>query len=396
MISCECSTGKPIAMAGKTAASADLQASRPRKMQKVVEILADEKTYPGDVPPVARSMLVDAAPFVLGNVEASPHAHVEATAGFIHAALTGIQTQAVANAAAAVARTEEAKVTLDAAEASQNEAIDAVDSMKRKELDAAKVLRKAENAVKQAEADVVTAHSAHALAQKAQKSDAKLVQTAAGVLEYNFSTLADGNSGSDATQLEHIEAVTGFLQQMGTEESLVSSVPAIFKKTVEQRSQWDLLAIEEIKKAIVDHRDKASARLATTSKEEKEAEAEALGESAILWVSGRRVAEAAAHVEEVRSQLPAADAAVTSAFAVAEVHQKTFDRLSGESTRLQAAVEAVQAGLEAFERRHEAPAEDQAEVEAAFAEAAAELGTSPKEAQNVADALMSKPTPCRE
>jgi len=358
----------------------------------------------------ALGMLVDAAPFALSSAAgvAPTHAHVDTIASFIRAALEGPKTQAVEQCTTVGARVEEARAELHVVEQAQGVAIDAAKAAKDAVHGAMKAVRRAELAVKKGEADLKAAEASHAERRAARALDEAVGHRALEVMECDFSALASCIADAESRQT-HLNKVTHFLQDVGAEESLVVSIPAICVKPIAKRTQWDLLALDECKRTLEKHKEAMLTKIQVSLKAEREAEAEALGEAAIQWVNARRVAESHGLLEDAEVKVAATDKQVSKAFQTVESHQTVVDYLLKENKRWCDKVRNIEENLAVFERlRNPAPCPteetppfvDTNEVAVMDPQPSIEekavIGKDTEEADEaLAATLLSKPTPCR-
>lgn len=376
-------------------------------LDRVRNCLMDTEGYPSNVPAGARAMLVDAAPLVLScGTSVAPHAHVDAIASFIRTALEESKAQAVGIATAAGARTAEAKAELQVVEQALGDAIDATHAATGTEKAAMKALRRAELAVRKSDADLKVVEASHGKLVSALLRDQAEGHQAREVLEGHFNALACTNADPEGTQA-HLDEVTRLLRVFGAEESLLVSLPSIFGKPAAERTQWDVLAMDECKRMLQAHHDAIWMKIKAAAKAEREAEAQALGESAIQWVSTRRVAESLVVHEDAKVKVAAANEQVSKTFETVERHQTIVDYLLKESSCCDAKVEDIEESLEAFERLRnpapcptgDAPVQLANESEPAGVRTqtcAEEKPVSTKQMQEtLAAVLLSKPTPCR-
>jgi len=388
-------------MARKSSADVQLEEG-PRKVPRtqsdlgrVVAALEATAGGPAGVSAEALGMLVDAAPFALSpTAGVAPHQYVDTIASFIRSALESPKAQAVEQATVARTRTAEARAELEVVEQKQGEAIDAANAAKGAVQAALKAIRRAELAVKRGEADLKAAEASHAERRSARELHEADRQRALEMLECHFSALTSGTADSDMQV--HLNVVTRFLQEIGAEESLVVSVPAICEKPVAVRTQWDLLAMEECKRALVKHQEAMLTKVQAALKAEREAEAEALGEAAIQWVNTRKLAESRSLHNDAEVTEAAADEEVNEAFEIVGTHQEIVNYLQEQSNHLDVKVRDIEESLEALEcLRHPAtPFADESEEGGAIQ---AQPSTEQKALveDTLTTALLSKPTPCR-
>jgi len=353
-------------------------------LQQVLRVLSDTDKYPAQHPSDARLMLAHGLPEALPLFGEEQHQYqkdiVDLTEKVLDELLQAC-TEASLNSAAVI---QECEAQLANCKADHDNAVSVTAAARgeSKEKIAAHVLAKKQLVGFEAEQELVGQNHNEVATQLSELQAKK--QNADEIVK----ALEDNQVGTSPADVSLANLVTEYLQSVKAEKALIAAVPGVLKCQPSERRGFDALAFETIKEVVCQSANALSTEVATAAKEERYAEAEALGAWAVADVERdklNKLSDARAEAQRNLQQAEAAEAAAVHAAAsqVEAVRKAVADQTAAEEK----VTELKQQILEAFERLKspkepvalESPVKDVEQPVAMEVEAPTEIAEVPAE-----------------
>jgi len=181
---------------------------------------------------------------------------------------------------------------------------------------------------------------------KIARDDIANKQTSDLALQDAIKLLKEGSIDNPKEFKKHITAVTALFQSLGAEEALVKTIPQILRRTPEDRSNFDEMALQQLDRYMKDHLDALSSKLDAADQTLAEHETAVTAWQATVQVAEEKKQESdealdAASAEEAQLQQELNNARKILKDQTAVVKRKNSD-LAAEQCGLQNAEEMLE------------------------------------------------------